>query len=181
MGLMSESSSGFRALRKTRTTVVFETAEVSGNPGRPDRVEIRFDRKLSGRPVSITLTTSDGLRPSDMRRLPWATWFRFADVALREVRPDEHDEVVLTEAAVAFREESDGGRPARRRPGRRGHPDQHYQDIARRYRELLSAGARNPTHLIAQENDVSRDTAAGWVAGARTRGYLPPARQGRAG
>jgi hypothetical protein len=178
---MSEGPGGFTAHRKTRTTVVFETADVSGDPGRPDRVEIRFDRKLSGRPVSITVSAQDGLRPSDMRRLPWSTWFRFADVAVREMQPDEHGDVVLTEASVAFHDAPNASRPTRRRPGRRGHPDQHYQDIARRYRELLSTGARNPTHRIAQENDVPRDTAAGWLAGARTRGYLPPARQGRAG
>lgn len=178
---MSAGPSDFTAVRKTRTTVVLQTAEVSGSPGRPDRVEIRFDRQLSGRAVSITLTASDGLRPSDMRRLPWSTWFQFADLAVREMQPDEHGEVVLTEAAVAFADDKAVTQPARRRPGRRGHPDQHYQDVARRYRQLVSAGARNPTYLIAQENHVSRDTAAGWVTGARTRGFLPPARQGRAG
>lgn len=176
---MAAPRESYAVTRSTKTSVVVETSQVSRDPNRPDKIEIRFDRRQD-RPVSVTVSSGAGLRPSDMRRLPWHSWFWFADVARREMTADADGSIALTDAAVAFAD-ADSLQPAQRRPGRRGHPDEHYQRIARRYEELVATGVRSPTAAIAKESVVSRDTAAGWVAGARKRGYLPPARPGRAG
>ena len=69
----------------------------------------------------------------------------------------------------------------KRHPGRKGHPDDFYRDVACRYLELRAQGKTNPTTLIARDDLVSRDTVSDWVKGARERGYLPPGLRGRAG
>jgi transposase-like protein len=64
--------------------------------------------------------------------------------------------------------------------GPRGLPDRFFQAIASEYRRHLAAGDP-PTVTIAKEFDVGRSTAASWIAGARKRGYLGPARNGASG
>jgi hypothetical protein len=67
------------------------------------------------------------------------------------------------------------------RPGRAGHPPEHYAAVANEYRTLCAKGVLNPTSTIARQRKRSRDTVAGWIREARKRGYLPEARPGRAG
>jgi hypothetical protein len=58
-----------------------------------------------------------------------------------------------------------------RQPGRAGHPDEHYQTVARIYRE---AGGRKPIRFVSERyGSYSENTVKGWVAEARKRGYLP--------
>ncbi len=177
---MPEPSKDYVVARSSTTRVVLQTSEVSHDPNRPDKIEIRFDRRAPDRPIAITVTAADGLRPSDLRRLPWNSWFWLADVAHREATPDGEGLIEVIDVAVAFADPQ-APPPAPRRPGRRGHSHEHYQQTAQRYTQLLASGVRNPTATLAQERVVSRDTAAGWVSGARKRGFLPPARPGRAG
>jgi transposase-like protein len=66
------------------------------------------------------------------------------------------------------------------RRGRRGLPDRFFEAIASEYRRHLAEGTP-PTARIARDFDVGRSTAAAWVAGARSRGHLGPARGGQAG
>ncbi len=177
---MPEPLTDYAVTRRSSTTVVLQTSEVGRDPRRPDKIEIRFDRRAPDRPVAVTVTAAAGLRPSDLRRLPWHSWFWFADLAQRELTSSGDGVIELADAAVAF---ADPQAPpaAPQRPGRRGHTEEHYQHIAQRYTQLVASGARNPTATLAKERGVSRDTAAGWVSGARKRGHLPPARPGRAG
>ncbi len=177
---MQEPPKDYVLTRRTTNTVALTTSQVSHTPNRPDKIEIRYDPRSPDRPIAVTVTASAGLRPSDMRRLPWREWFLWADIVRRETTPDRDGVTEVVDAAVAFAD-AESPTPVRRRPGRRGHPDEHYQQIAQRYKQLVASGARNPTGILAQERLVSRDTAAGWVAGARKRGHLPPARPGRAG
>lgn len=58
--------------------------------------------------------------------------------------------------------------------------DAFYQNIADIY-ENLHAITKAPTTTIAEAVDVPVSTAKRWVREARKRGFLPPARQGKAG
>jgi hypothetical protein len=146
----------------------------------------------TGQPRSVTLDMDDGLTPTDLQRFPWARWLRVADAYNRRP-PDERPphpagfdaeldkDTSWGQATMALAEERGTPIASRKRPGRKGHPDQHYQDIARRYDQLVVAGARNPTAQLGQDLNYSRNTVAGWISTARKRGYLPPARHGRPG
>ena len=160
--------------------------------GRPDgkrcRLDVCFDDKDPGTVTSVTLERPDGLTPSKLSRFPWARFLAMADAAERSFSSaaplwDETPESRRLEQLVRATME---GRPLPKasigsRPGRRGHAETHYGGVARRYLELRRRGVTNPTARIAEESSVNRSTAAGWVRGARRRGYLPPARPGRAG
>ncbi len=133
----------------------------------------------TGRPVRVVINAAGGLRPSDMRRLPWKSWFAFADSLIRD--PDlvryfpGQDDIEIP----SIDDELDQVRP--KHPGRRGHSDEHYAAVARRYSTLVSAGYRDPTATIAREHHVARPTASGWIRQARDRRLLAPARRGKAG
>jgi hypothetical protein len=140
---------------------------------------------ITGRAISVGLRYADGLMPTDLQRFPWATFLALADAADRGLRADPlSDEAEhLSETTWAQLKGTRLRKPKKdaKRPGRRGHPPEHYLSVANRYQELRSQGMTNPTATIAMESHVSRHTVAGWVRGARDRDYLPPARPGRAG
>lgn len=75
------------------------------------------------------------------------------------------------------------GRRTRRKPLTRPDgtdPEGFSQRVAAAYREAIeTTGA--PAPLLAAEADVPVVTVHRWIADARRRGFLPPARQGRAG
>jgi hypothetical protein len=123
----------------------------------------------------------DATAPAYLKRFPWAGWLTVADAAARRGLTPQ-----LTRAVTAARGNRRPPRHARqilggKRPGRGGHPDSHYRQVAKRYQELHGQGRLDPTASLAVEYDTSRNTVAGWVRKARDRGYLPPARKGRAG
>lgn len=68
-----------------------------------------------------------------------------------------------------------------RRP-RQGSPvtDERLEAVADFYRKAMEEG-KPPTREIADSMHVARSTAARWVSKARERGFLGPARRGRAG
>lgn len=66
-----------------------------------------------------------------------------------------------------------------RRPGRHADAEFH-QHVAARY-QTLAACTRAAAAELAAEANVPVATAHRWIAAARRLGYLPPARQGRAG
>jgi hypothetical protein len=156
--------------------------------GRRGQLRVWYEGGPGGQVATVRLSLPDGLQPSTLSRFAWARWLAVADSAARMFSsPDLLDEGSpksrrLTDAVEAAR---DGRRPPRGeeggRPGRRGHPDGHYADVAKRYAELAGRGVRNPTATIAEEESVNRNTVAGWLRGARQRGYLPKARPGKAG
>ena len=108
---------------------------------------------------SVTLAGCGSEVRRSLSRFPLSTWLAVADTVRRT-----YD--------TAARDSSPVKGPARRRPGRAGHGDAFYRDVALRYRDLQSAGSAKPTQTIAEERGVPRNTAAGWVRGARERGFL---------
>ncbi len=65
------------------------------------------------------------------------------------------------------------------RPGRRGHGERHYAQVAARYVEAVEQGL-NPNVVIAEAYDVPESTARGWVYQARARKLLTAAVGNRA-
>ena len=172
------------------------SAMVRWSLGRPDgqrgELQVWFDPEAGHRVSAVRISLPDGLTPTGLGLFPWARWLTIADAARHlassGLRIDSSEFIGSSELADlerAVNSARDGKRPPRgsssSRPGRRGHPDSHYQKIARRYLALRQKGIPNPTATIAGEDCVSTSTAAGWVRGARQRGYLPPGRPGRAG
>jgi hypothetical protein len=75
-----------------------------------------------------------------------------------------------------------GGQPRRGGPGRRGHPNSYYAEIAARYVAIVAKGSRTPIADLAQELFLTSDYVRDLVATARKRGLLTrPSRRGRAG
>lgn len=70
-------------------------------------------------------------------------------------------------------------RTALRRPDR-SDPESFYRLVAQAYGEY-SRDSKAPAVAIAAEADVPVTTVHRWVREARRRGYLPPARKGKAG
>jgi hypothetical protein len=166
-----------------------KTVDVLWSLGREDgrRGELRvwYADEPGGQVATVRLTLPDGLRPSTLSRFPWARWLAVADAAGRYAGPADGDSLVFDPLDAAVEAVREGRRPPRSqgegKPGRRGHPDRHYADVAQRYVELRGKGVRNPTATIAEERSVNRNTVAGWLRGARKRGFLPTARPGKAG
>lgn len=146
-------------------------------------LEVRYSSDVpwdpDARPVEVRLALDvDAMTPSTLQRFPWARWLSFADSYWR-THDNDPDDAHVRVAIRTFNAER--GRPNTGRPGRRGHPPEHYAGVATRYHQLRAEGASNPTTRLAAERHVSRSTAAGWVSEARRRGFLPPARPNRAG
>ncbi len=149
-------------------------------------MRVSFDPDDEYRIRSVSLTMPGRITPSELRKFPWDRWLRAADTFFRdpELRAlhavnDARQEHLFKAAAAPAK----GAKPvaAPGRPGRRGHPDSHYQAVAKRYMQLVSTGVRNPTATIAGEWRVNHNTVAGWLRVARERKYLPPARAGKPG
>ena len=157
--------------------------------------------KPTGRPVGITepvnqlqvwppcdgephprraqVMVCEGLTPAALQRFPWKSMLTIADAALR-TSPDETLSDAGRRMNKAFRLAfPDPDKP--QRPGRRGLTDEFYRSVADEYRQLRAQGVNDPTNQLAQRHGYNRSTVAGWVSTARNRGYLPPARPGRAG
>jgi hypothetical protein len=142
------------------------------------------------RPAGVSLWMRDGVTATELRRFGWARWLPVADAVARTGGETTHPlwrsedmfdpKTVQGKASRAYYEEWD--LPYRKkRPGRKGHEPEFYEQVAKRYLALRADGVRNPTQTIAEEKHYSRDTVAGWVRRARELGYLPPGRRGRAG
>jgi len=152
---------------------------------------LRVEWDTNSRVVSVRLSEPKGLTASILQHFKWARWLAAADGALRGFgRPTsqldglrifaalEHDKQ-LERALSGQRLHPRASEP--RRPGRGGHSDRFYAEIARDYTALRKTGSLKPTAELAQQRDVSRNTMAGWVRRARQRGLLPEARGNRAG
>lgn len=124
-------------------------------------LSVIYEDATQSRPTAVTLENASGITPSQLARFPWAHWMTAADEIVRTGMPP----VPTDRLAEAIR--AGAGRP-----GRRGHPDSFFENVARRYRELRLDGHRAPVATIAGEAGVSRNTAAGWVKRARERGLL---------
>ena len=152
------------------------------------RIFIVYDEDVDGKVTSVGLANPDGVSPAMLSRFPWKRFMLIADVERRMSKFKFGSEELIAhseqwEEAVNAATE---GRKIRstdplKRPGRRGHPDAHYKEIAARYLQLVSLGQTAPVKVIAEEYHVNRSTAAGWVGTARSSGLMPAGRRGKAG
>jgi hypothetical protein len=67
------------------------------------------------------------------------------------------------------------------RPGRRGHPDVYYAQIAAEYARLQAQGSRSPTRDLADRMHISYSTARDAIGTARRRGLLTSAPRSSSG
>jgi hypothetical protein len=136
----------------------------------------------------VSLYLPEGITAATLRRFAWSRWLEVADAIARsggDLGPPnwwgpEPGTAGAKLLKAVFAQQ--GLRVnLRKRPGRKGHPREFYEEVAGRYLELRRRGERAPTKKIAEERQYSRNTVAGWVRKARQLGLLPPARRGRAG
>lgn len=142
-----------------RLDLVHHWVPVTG-PLRLAKLVVRY-RATESDAYSVTLAPYGSEVRRSLSRFPLTTWLAVADTVRRT-----YD--------TGARDSSPVKGPDRRRPGRGRHGDDFYRDVARRYRDLQRAGSAKPTQTIADEAGVPRNTAAGWVRGARERGFLRP-------
>jgi hypothetical protein len=69
----------------------------------------------------------------------------------------------------------------RRRPGRKGHDQAHFEHVAEAYRAALARAPQAPVKLLAEQLHASEATVRRWVHRARDMGLLGPSTPGRAG
>lgn len=103
---------------------------------------------------------------------PMASEFRAVDKALRAL-------LEKTEIDPPSRQP----RAPRRKPLGRpdgSNPDEFYRRVAETY-TALAMQTKAPAKVMAEESDVPATTVHRWIREARTRGFLGPARKGRAG
>lgn len=134
---------------------------------------LRVTGRLSADPAAGTLgfervaITSEGpLTPARLRGIRWA---EVLNTVLDQVTvAAEVHEGGFTLLPLA---EPPGGASIRNKPRRRTLNDDHYREVAERYREALE-DHRPPVVAVADEMHASRNTAKGWVQEARKRGLL---------
>jgi hypothetical protein len=131
------------------------------------------------RPIMIRLDSKDG------RRLI-CTGLRIDSNPDQELTARDLRDIPLAEILTQARRRAKTGgyRPAakvvntqRARPGRQGYPDEHYHDIARRYRRAVRQKPRAPIRLLMDELRVSEPTVHRWLRGARKLGFLKGGKQ----
>lgn len=153
--------------------------------GVKDATELQIQLGKTGRAEWIAIRSPVGLMPSEVARLPWQNLFAVADAIDKSVGRGRGLRPLSAVAEKMHTLEARRRRPrppkVTKRPGRAGHPDEHYAKVAERYLALRARGVTNPTKTIADEWGYSRSTVAGWVHEARKRGHLGTAVPGRAG
>ena len=160
--------------------------------GLPENLEVIFERhdptsrkSPPERVREVRLSSSAGLTPSELQRFPWRKWLTGADAELRSATPSASGmswqvDTSLPHAiakAIGLKLTPEPGL----RPGRRGHPREYYERIAKLYEELRIAGLVNPDKQIATELNINASTVRGHISNCRQLGLLPPARRGKAG
>ena len=123
-------------------TVIFS------NPG-PDKsrsvIRVWFDQDDDYRVRTIQLSMPGRITPTELRRFPWDRWLDRADFAIRDpmMRPRVFTAGLEKDASSAKASKPE---PAPGRPGRRGHPDEHYREVAERYRQLRGGSDESYGH-----------------------------------
>jgi hypothetical protein len=69
----------------------------------------------------------------------------------------------------------------RRRPGPKGHPREHFEQVAQAYRIALARAPRAPVKTLAEQMNASDATVRRWIQRARDMGLLGPSTPGKAG
>jgi hypothetical protein len=152
-----------------------------------DRGEI-FQLAISGRNLAGTDPTTD-VTTDRLRSIPVAHIENLANTN-PEFRPhiENTPQNTMGQAFDTFRQEANRyvlakARRKHRKPLTRPdgtNPDAFYQQVADAYREVLQT-TNKVAVVLAKEADVPPGTVHRWILEARRRGFLPAARQGRAG
>lgn len=150
--------------------------------------DARTGAEVSGHFRTLTIEPWDGRRrdlavtSSVMRQLPVGRWLNAArSESIESLRFMLDGLPTESIGAARGRESIENLRRQPDRPGRRGYPPEHWVQVALRYLELDRRGVRAISSQLAEEHAVPVQTAKDWVSQARRRGYLTPARAGRAG
>ena len=147
--------------------------------------ELQVWFREDGRTASMRLTTVEGITPSELRRFPWSNLVTIAEAANRSwslpMTATESFEGRSRELSRVMDAEWDESQQPRSGPGRPAYDDEFYEKVAAAYTAALASGITTPTTEIAKQVNFNRSTVATWVGEARKRGFLPPARRGRAG
>jgi hypothetical protein len=69
----------------------------------------------------------------------------------------------------------------RRRPGPKGLPREHFEQVAQAYRVALAQSPRAPVKTLAKQMNTSEATLRRWIQRARDMGLLGPSAPGKAG
>lgn len=149
-------------------------------------VEVEVDTEVDDRGdphcrrLEIRALGDEAVTWETLRRVPLGRWLRhlMTQAAWKVTGPTTMQTGMSRDERVGFYEQyAKGGR----RP-RQGSPltDEHLRRVADLYRAALERGDA-PTQTIAHEMHAARSTAARWVAMARERGLLGPAKRGQAG
>ena len=131
--------------------------------------------------ISAEVRDPQGLSATALQRFPWARWLTVAKASARSEaaarRPggstSDADLRRLVQAAI----EGKRLRPISetpKRPGRRGHPESFYREIAERYSQLCEQRDPHPRATLANALRYSPNTLAGLLRTARQRGLLGP-------
>lgn len=109
-------------------------------------------------------------RFTDMPMQDWSAEFDAIDSALAQY---------MTNSDRLPREDHDPAREPLARPDG-SDPDRFYAQVAAAYREFVAQSGA-PAKYMAEEAGVPVASVHRWIHEARRRGFLPPARKGRAG
>jgi hypothetical protein len=126
--------------------------------------------------IEAIATTDPNVTPSD-RETPPAPMSQAANALGR--RKDQ----ILLDAARRKADEADRKARKPRQPLNRpdgSDPDAFYEQVAEAYRDVIQTTPK-VAKVLADEAGVPVGTVHRWVMEARRRGFLPAARQGRAG
>lgn len=129
-----------------------------------------------------SLLRTEPIRPSDLQRYGWSRWATVAIAAVRSEAFETWSQFDPEHPVSRAAQRAMGVEPTRLKPGpkpKRG--PEFFEDIARRYADLLAGGERAPSLTLAKELDYGHSTMRGFVGKARQLGYLPAGQRGRAG
>jgi hypothetical protein len=145
-GLLVDAESGELTTRGSRVSLADVVRAFASAVSRPATYK-RLARELHGRAPSA----AEGDWRPDLSSTPWIEF-----VAVSASGPDALRHVPVP----------------RTRPGRRGHPDEHYLKVAQAYRRAKRTHPRAPIRALMEELHAAEPTVHRWVRTARERGYL---------
>ena len=136
--------------------------------------------------VGLLILSQDGKSPITARRLAkvsiegmrvrWRRTLAEANAGLARLTNLDEERRPGAQALLARAAELGSGR----RPGRGGHPDAYYADIAVRYARFVLS-SRRPVRELAASLGISDESARNLVYATRKKGFLTQASAGRAG
>jgi len=151
-----------------------------GSPELPGEVLIRLGTTEDGRLVCTGLLVGGWekaeVSSTALRHIPIAalvTWVKSAS--------QSDDPLMAGIFGSAVELAHTGAQRPRVRPGPRGHPRSHFEEVAAAYRAAIGRGVRSPVAALKRELNASEPTVRRWLQRCRDMGLLEPAPPGKAG